>query len=64
MQVTYRSAPTMQCYAPAKVFHDAVAALLYARQSADAFRVGYGVYRVLAGRLLHLWTFPAPDRRA
>jgi len=54
----------MQCYAPAKVFHDAVAALLYARQSADAFRVGYGVYRVLAGRLLHLWTFPAPDRRA
>ena len=63
MQPVYRVAPTMLCYAPAKAFPDAVAALEYARDAADGFRVGYVVYRVLAGRLLRLAAYePQPVR--
>jgi hypothetical protein len=63
VQAVYRVAPVMRCFAPSKAFADAVAALEYARQAADGFRVGYAVWRVLAGRLTHLETFrPAPAR--
>jgi hypothetical protein len=57
----YRSAPTMLCFAPAKTFKTALEALQHARQACAAFRVGYGVYESLAGRLKHLQTFrPTP----
>ncbi len=51
MQPTYRAAPAFRCYAPPKVFRDAQDALDFARAAADAYRVGYTVWRVLAGRL-------------
>ena len=47
---TYRPAPTMLCYAPAKSLPSALEACLYARAAADDYRVGYQVYEVLAGR--------------
>ncbi len=36
---TYRAAPTMLCYAPAKSFPSALDACQYARAAADAYRV-------------------------
>jgi hypothetical protein len=63
MPAVYRAAPLMLCRAPAKTFENEQNALDFARQSADDFRIGYSVYRVLAGRLKHLRTFrPAPAR--
>jgi len=63
MQPIYRVAPTMLCCAPAKTFPTAVEALRYGREAADAYRVGYVVYRVLAGRLLRLAAYePQPVR--
>ena len=63
MRPVYHVAPTMRCSAPAKAFPGAVEALRYAREAADAYRVGYVVYRVLAGRLLRLAAFePQPVR--
>ena len=63
MQPVYRVAPVTLCYAPAKAFPDALAALQYAQEAADGFRVGYVVYRVLAGRLLRLAAYePQPAR--
>ena len=41
----------MTCGAPAKSFSRPLEACQFARQAADAFRVGYCVYEVLAGRL-------------
>jgi hypothetical protein len=49
------------CGATAKTFPDAQAALEYARTAADAFRVGWTVWRVLAGRPTRLAAF-APGR--
>ena len=64
MQPVYRVTPTVRCQYPSTTFPDALAALEHGRRAADAYRVGYCVYRSLAGRLLHLWTFPALARRA
>ena len=60
MTPTYRSAPTMLCYAPARTFLDAAAALSHARTAAAAFRVGYQVWEVLAGRPRRLASFAPP----
>ncbi len=63
MHAVYRSAPTMLCYAPAKTFRTALEACLYARAAADAYRVGYQVYEVLAGRLRRVAAYePQPVR--
>ena len=62
MNPTYRSAPTMLCSAPARTFPDAAAALEHARKSADAHRVGYSVYEVLAGRPRKLAAYPPTVR--
>jgi predicted transcriptional regulator len=51
MLPTYRAAPTTTCNAPAKSFPRPLEACQFARQAADAFRVGYCVYKDLAGRL-------------
>ena len=51
MQPTYRAAPAHLCYCPANTFVSPLEACLYARAAADAYRVGYQVYEVLAGRL-------------
>ncbi len=64
MRPTYRAAPTMSCFAPAKSFALPLEACQFARQAADAFRVGYQVYEVLAGRLKCLGTFRPAKRRA
>ena len=50
MQPTYYAAPAGRCFAPAKWFAEAEKALEFARHAADSFRVGYAVWRVLAGR--------------
>jgi hypothetical protein len=57
---TYRSAPVMQCYAPAKAFSDAANALRHAREAANAFGVGYAVFACLNGRPKRLATFAPP----
>ncbi len=63
MPAVYRARALMLCRAPAKTFENEQDALDFARQSADDFRIGYSVYRVLAGRLKHLRTFrPTPAR--
>ncbi len=50
MQPTYYVTPAAPCSAPAKSFPDAPAALEFARRAADAHRVGWVVWRILAGR--------------
>ena len=50
MQPTYYAAPIGRCFGPAKWIADEQKALEFARNAADAFRVGYTVWRVLAGR--------------
>ncbi len=50
MQPNYHAAPAGRCFAPAKWFTDERKALEFARDAADAFRVGYTVWRVQAGR--------------
>ena len=50
MRTTYYAAPAGRCFAPAKWFADEQKALEFARDAADAFRVGYTIWRVLAGR--------------
>ena len=63
MQPTYRAAPAHLCYAPAKTFPTALEACLYARAAADAYRVGYQVYEVLAGRVRRVAAYePQPVR--
>jgi hypothetical protein len=45
-------------------FSDACAARQYAREAADAFRVAFVVWRVLAGRLSLVERFPPGPVRA
>jgi hypothetical protein len=52
--------PACRCLAPSRAFPDARAALRYARDAAAAFRVGYAVYRVRAGRPTLLRAIPCP----
>ncbi len=63
MSATYRAVPALLCSCPAKTFRDAVSARLYAEKAAAEFRVGYTVYRVLAGRIRIVARFPAPVAR-
>jgi hypothetical protein len=60
---TYRSAPVMQCYAPAKAFPNAPDALRHAQEAANAFRIGYAVFECMNGRPKRLATFAPPDGR-
>ena len=51
MNPTYYATPAMPCCgATARTFPDATLAGLYAQQAADAFRVVWTVFRILAGR--------------
>jgi hypothetical protein len=59
---SYRAAPSMRCQCPARSFSDAQDAHQYARNAANAFQVGYVVFRVLAGRPVRLATYaPEPN---
>ena len=65
MQPTYRGRPDDDAATPPRsTFSRPLEACQFARKAADAFRVGYLVCEVLAGRLLHLWTFRPAARRA
>ena len=58
----YHSSPAMQShYAHGGTFTTAQKALRHARNSADAFCIGYAVYECLDGRPKRLATFPPPD---
>jgi hypothetical protein len=61
MEASYYAAPAVRCFAPAKWTADEQEALEFARNAADAHRVGYIVWRVLAGRPHKLAAFaPCP----
>ena len=63
MQATYRAAPTMLCYAPAKSFPSAWRRACTPAAAADAYHFGYQVYEVLAGRLRRVAAYePQPVR--
>jgi hypothetical protein len=47
----YHAVPAFRCHCPARHFRDERAALEYARQAANTFRVAYAVWRVRKGTL-------------
>lgn len=54
----FHAVPAMRCHCPAKHFQSERQALEYARKAADAFRVGYAVWRVRKGTLRLLRRYP------
>ena len=61
MQATYYSTPAAPCSASARSFPDAAAALEHALKAAAAHRVGWVVWRIVAGRPHKLAVFsPRP----
>ena len=63
---TFYATPAMPCSAPAKSFPNAPAAHEHARKAADAFRVVWTVFRILAGRPRDWrpYSRPSPHRSA
>ena len=54
----YHAVPVFRCHCPAKTFRDVQAAAEYAQKAANAFRVGYAVWRVRKGTLRLLRRYP------
>jgi hypothetical protein len=60
----FLAAPAHRCFAPGMAFPRLQDATRYARDAADAFRVAFVVWRVLAGRLALVERFPPGPTRA
>lgn len=54
----YHAVPVRRCRCPAKVFPNAPDALDYAQKAADAFRVGYAVWRIQGQHIQLVKRFP------
>ena len=54
----FHAVPVFRCHCPAKHFPSEPEALEYARKAANAFRVGYAVWRVRKGTMRLLKRYP------
>jgi hypothetical protein len=61
--IAYHATPAMRCRCPARAFPTAQEALEYAPKAAQAFGVGYAVWRAHKGTRRLLKRFPAAKAR-